>query len=224
MSTLTEGMHEGEFIGELAMGVGFHVDAINLNTGQNLVAGAVIAALEFGTPTATAGTPVSGTGATVGNGTISALSADAGAMPGVWNLICTATGATGKFRVMKPDDTLDGVLTIGTPYNGGINVTVADGANDWLVDDFIPITVAYAGDAVDKDWTEWNPAGTNGSQFVGGILMKKTDATAADVATTALVRGPAVVNKNDLTWKSGSTAAQILAGIAQLQALGIKAV
>jgi len=224
MTTLTEGMHEGEFIGELAMGVGYHVDAITLNAGQNLVAGAVIAALEMGTPTATAGTPVSGTGATVGNGTVSAVTADAGAMAGNWNLICTATGATGKFRVMNPAGVLDGILTIGTAYNGGINLTVSDGANDWLVDDIIPVTVAYAGDAVDKEYTEWNPAGTDGSQFVGGILMKDTDATSADTATTALLRGPATVNYNDLTWKSGATAAQKLAGKAALQALGIKAV
>lgn len=222
MTTLTEGMHEGEFIGELAMGIGYHVDAITLDTG-NLVAGAVLGAIETGTPTATAGTPVSGTGGTVGNGTVSAVTADAGAPAGNWRLECTVTGATGKFEVIKPDDTVDGILTIGTAYNGGINLTVSDGSNDWLVGDIIPVVVSYAGDATVKKFVEYNPAGTDGSQFVAGILMKNTDASSADVATTALTRGPAVVNANDLTWKSGATAAQILAGKAQLLALGIKA-
>ncbi len=223
MTTLTEGMHEGEFIGELALGIGYHVDAVTLDTGD-LVAGAVLGKIETGTPTATAGTPVSGTGATVGNGTVSAVTADARAMAGIWNLICTATGATGKFRVMKPDGSLDGILTIGTAYNGGINLTVSDGASDWLVDDIIPVTVAYAGDATAEKYVEHNSAATDGSQNVAGILMKATDATSADVVTTALVRGPAVINKNDITWKSGATAAEKLKGLAQLLALGIKAV
>lgn len=223
MAALTEGMHEGEFIGELAMGIGYHVDAITLDTG-NLVAGAVLGAIETGTPTATAGTTVSGVGGTVGNGTVSAVTADAGAMAGVWNLICTATGATGKFKVVKPNGTLDGILTIGSAYNGGINLTVSDGANDWLVDDIIPVTVAYAGDETAKKFVEHDPAATNGSEVVAGILMKATDASSADVVTTALVRGPATINKNDITWKSGTTAAQKAKGIAQLLALGIKAV
>ncbi len=43
MATLTEGMHEGEFIGQLAMGIGYHVDQVTLKSGQNLVAGRVVA-------------------------------------------------------------------------------------------------------------------------------------------------------------------------------------
>lgn len=223
MTTLTEGMHEGEFIGELAMGIGYHVDAITLDTG-NLVAGAVLGAIETGTPTATAGTPIAAAGGTIGNGTISAVTADAGAPAGTWLLECTATGATGKFKVIKPDGTIDGILTIGTAYNGGINLTVADGLNDWLVGDIIPVVVSYSGTETAPKFVEYNPTATDGSQIVAGILMKATDARSADVVTTALRRGPATVNKNDLTWKSGATAAQIAKGTAQLLALGIKAV
>lgn len=223
MTALTEGMHEGEFIGELAMGIGYHVDAITLDTGD-LAAGAVLGKVETGTPTLTVGTPVSGTGGTVGNGTISGATADAGCMAGDWMLICTATGATGKFRVMRPDGTLDGVLTIGTPYNGtnSINITVADGSNDWLVDDIIPVNVAYSGTQTAPKYVEYDPSATNGAQIAAGILMKATDASDADVVTTALVRGPATVNGNDLTWKSGATAAEKAKGKAQLLALGIK--
>lgn len=42
MATLTEGMHEGEFIGELAMGIGYHIDEKTLISGQNLAAGVVV--------------------------------------------------------------------------------------------------------------------------------------------------------------------------------------
>lgn len=48
MPTLTEGKHEGEFIGELAMGIGYHVDQVTVLSGQNLVAGAVVGAQTSG--------------------------------------------------------------------------------------------------------------------------------------------------------------------------------
>ncbi len=209
MAALTEGMHEGEFIGELAMGIGYHVDAITLKTTANLVAGAALGVVETGTPgTVTAGTPVSGTGGTVGNGAIGTWTADAGAPAGTWQIQVTTTGATAKFKVVKPDGTLDGVGTVGTAYNGSLNGTLADGSNDWTAGDIIPFTVAYAGDETVKKYVEYNPAGADGSQNLAGFLMKDTDASAADAATTALVRGPAVINGNDITWKTGMTAAQ----------------
>lgn len=42
MATLNEGMHEGEFIAEYALGLGYHVDVVTLVSGQNLAAGAVV--------------------------------------------------------------------------------------------------------------------------------------------------------------------------------------
>lgn len=42
MVTLTEGMHEGEFIGEMSMGLGYHIDELTLISGQDLAAGAVV--------------------------------------------------------------------------------------------------------------------------------------------------------------------------------------
>lgn len=42
MTTLTEGKHTGEFIGQLAMGPGYHIDEVTLISGQNLAAGTVL--------------------------------------------------------------------------------------------------------------------------------------------------------------------------------------
>lgn len=42
MTTKTEGMHAGEFCGELALGLGYHADKEVLIAGQNLVGGTVI--------------------------------------------------------------------------------------------------------------------------------------------------------------------------------------
>lgn len=224
MAALTEPLHEGEFIGELAMGLGYHVDAITLKSGESLVAGAVIGAVETGTPTVTVGTPISGTGGTVGNGAVGTWTADAGVMEGAWKIVITAAASNaGKFEVVRPDGTIDGVGTVAVAYNGGINGTLADGSSDWAVDDVIPITVTYDGDDTAKQYVEYDPTNTDGSQTVAGILMKKTDASGGAVATTALLRGPATVNSNDLSWFSGATAAQKAEGVEQLLRLGIKA-
>ena len=142
MVTLTEGIHPAESFVSEASGERSRASIV-VADGAVVTPCMVLGAVETGTPTATAGTPVSGVGGTVGNGTVSAVTADAGAPAGKWVLECTITGATGKFKVVKPDGSIDGVLTIGTAYNGGINLTVADGSNDWLVGDIIPVTVEY---------------------------------------------------------------------------------
>jgi hypothetical protein len=124
MPTLTEGKHEGEFIGQLAMGIGYHVDAITVLSGANLSA-------------------------------------------------CTVIGritASGKY-------------------------------------------VAF------------DNAGTDdGRRTAAGILVPAADATGGDVTSRALLRGPAIVNKNDLVWAAGIDAAEQAAALATLLTLGIKAV
>lgn len=125
MTTLTEGKHTGEFLGELAMGLGYHIDNITVLSGQNLVAGAVLGKVT----------------------------------------------ASGKY-------------------------------------------VAY------------DNAGTDdGRRTAAGILYASADASAGDKAGAALLRGPAMVNKNDLTWAAGVDASEQAAAIAQLlTSTGIKAV
>lgn len=175
-----------------------------------LLAGTVLGpVLAADAATVTVGTPVSGVGGTVGNGTISAFTADDGAMEGVWNMICTATGATGKFKVVRPDGTLDGILTIGTAYTGGINGTVADGANDWLVDDIIPVTVAYDWSAL--AYKESAAAATDGSQTPCFVLAQDADASAADIEAIAYETGQIVGSA--LTLGTGHTIASIREGL-----------
>lgn len=223
MTTLTEGMHEGEFIGELAMGIGYHVDEITLKSGNDLSAGTVLGAVELGTPTVTPGTPVSGTGGTVGNGTVGTWTADAGAMEGKWEIEITAAATNaGKFEVRRPDGTVDGVGTVAVAYNGGINGTLADGSTDWSVGDIIPVDVTYDGDDRVTKYVAHDPSATDGSQVAAAILVPNCDASAADQTTRALLRGPAVVNGNDLTWHSGITDAEKALAESQLLALGIR--
>lgn len=122
MAVLTETMHEGEFIGELAMGIGYHVDQATLISGQNLVAGTVVGKIT----------------------------------------------ASGKYTILAP----------------------------------------AAGD---------------GSQNAAGVIVPNVNASTGDVATARfLLRGPAQLNANDITWPGGITGPQKTTAIAQLLALGIK--
>ncbi len=125
MAALTEGMHEGEFIGELAMGIGYHVDKVTVLSGQNLVAGAVVGKV-------------------------------------------TASGKYVAFDNAGTDD---------------------------------------------------------GRRTAAGILVAACDASGGDITTArVLLRGPAIVNKNDLTWASGVDASEQAAALVTLLGIGIKAV
>jgi hypothetical protein len=70
-------------------------------------------------------------------------------------------------------------------------------------------------------FTQLAPAASNGSQNAAGILWGPADATAADAAAVVVLRGPAIVNRNDLIWPMGATEPQIAAATAALAALGI---
>lgn len=180
-----------------------------IDTG-NLVAGSVLGAVLLASAaTATAGTPVSGTAGTIGNGVISAVTTDDGAMPGVWELQCTATGDTAKFTVKRPDGTLDGVLTAGSAYNGGINLTVGDGSNNWLVGDIIPVTVSY--DMDELKYKLSTAAATDGSQYPSLVLAQAADASDADVE--ALAYESATLVGAALTLGAGHTIASIREGL-----------
>lgn len=223
MVTLTEAPRTGEFIVSEAPGTRSR-EAITL-TGDGTtktVAGTVLGCVETGTPALSVGTPVSGTGGTVGNGAISAATADAGAMPGKWQIEMTSSGATAKFKVIRPDGSVDGVGTVGTAYNGtrSINITIADGSNDWTAGDIIPVTVSYLdADSVPK-YEILDTAGTDGSEIAAGILYAGKIGTTGGVDAVGVVRD-AEVNADLLTWPSGITADQKAAAIVQLNALGI---
>lgn len=224
MTTLTEGMHEGEFIGEYAMGIGYHVDAATLLSGESLVAGAALGAVAAGTSASAAKS-----GGNTGNGTFvldATTPIQSGAIEGVYTLRCiTAATNGGVFRLEDPNGTVLGDFTITGGAGGTVTVNeqikgvLTDGSTDFVAGDGFDITIS----ALTYKHVEYDPAGTDGSENLSGYLMQTTDASAADVACTVFARGPATVNGNDITWKSGMTAAQITtAKNASLANLGIR--
>lgn len=62
---------------------------------------------------------------------------------------------------------------------------------------------------------------TNGSQYAAGVLWEATDATDTDVPAVVIMRGPAILNRSELTLPDGITEAQVTSLTTTLLALGI---
>jgi len=95
-------------------------------------------------------------GGNTGNGTMGSLSADNNAKVGAWIVKCIVTATNGgTFSIADPDLVVVGTVAVGTPYNGAINFTIADGAIDFALDDFFTVTVTR-GKTVPADATRAN--------------------------------------------------------------------
>jgi hypothetical protein len=70
-------------------------------------------------------------------------------------------------------------------------------------------------------YTSFAPGASNGSQNASGILWDSVDASAADASAVILLRGPAIVNRQDLVWPDGATEAQITTATTALASIGI---
>ena len=70
-------------------------------------------------------------------------------------------------------------------------------------------------------YTSFAPGASNGSQNASGILWDSVDASAVDASAVILLRGPAIVNRQDLVWPDGATEAQITTATTALASIGI---
>lgn len=196
--TEANGMYRSRDVGNVAGGA-----APGLGAGRLLAVSTV--------PTATAGTPVSGSGGTVGNGAVTSPTADAGAPAGVYQIvILNAASNAGTFEVIRPDGSVDGNGTVAVAYNGTINFTLADGSNDWVEDDRIPITVSYATGV--KNYAPYTGAGT-----VAAILFESVVGT----AERTIITRDAEVNGAHLIYQDSADDAAKAVANAHLAALGI---
>lgn len=169
----------------------------------------------------TVATPASETHAgNTGNGVMGAITVGDGAVPGVYTLTVIKAGSNvGDFVVLDPNGNVVGYGTVGVAFaSGGLSFTLADGDQDFIVGDKFLITVAAGSGKV----REIDFSGTLGTQEAYGIAVTTTDvAAAADAEGVALVRGPAVIIAEPLTWPAGATSPQKTAALAQLAAKGI---
>lgn len=226
MAALTEGMHEGEFIGELAMSASYHINPATVLSGEELEAGAVVGGVPSGTSASAAksGGNAADTGTFVLDVTTPLLP---GVIEGVYKLRCTAAASNGgTFRLYDPDGLVLGDYTITGGSGGTVTVgkhikgVLTDGSTDFSVGEGFDVTVS----ALAYKLTEYDPAGTDGSEVLRGILMENVDASGGDQPATLFFRGPARVNGKDLIWKTGLSDAQKSIALAAMERRGIRVV
>ena len=159
-------------------------------------------------------------GGNTGDGvaTLATPALGASAEVGTYTLTCIAAAAdAGTFEVLSPGGYKLPDLTVAQAYAGDhINLTIADGATDFIVGD--AFTVGVTGD--DKV-VALDPSGTDGTQEAFGIIA--ADATApdgADAESLAILRD-AILADHALVWPAGIAGSEQAAAIARLEARGI---
>lgn len=180
--------------------------SITLLSGQNCVRGTVLGKITMAGVTEThAGN--TGNGAMTIDVTTPVL---ANALPGVYTAVCiTAAANGGTFLVKDPTGASLGQVLVGATFANRIKFVIADGATDFVVGDTFLITVAAGSGKYVKSLA----ASVDGSQVPDLILAEDTDASAADVATVAYVRGQ--FNDAAVTLGAGHTVASVREGLRQ---------
>jgi len=164
--------------------------------------------------TATAGGGNAGDGAA----TLADPALGAKAEVGTYTLICVTTAVDGGvFEVLTPKGYKLPDLTVGQAYAGDhINLTIADGAADFVVGD--TFTVDVSGD--DKV-VAINPSGVDGSeQALGIIAIDVTAPDGTDAKGVAIIRD-AILADGAIQWPAGITAGQKAQAVADLEVRGI---
>lgn len=214
---LTETAHPGEFLLSEAPGA-LSRENIVIAASQTLESGTVLGQISVGAVTVSAGAAVSGTGGTVGNGAIGAVTSDALAPAGDYTQVFVASATDlGTFQVFKPDGSLDGVGKVGVAYNGTLNFTQADGSADFVVGDYRRITVSYADAAAQDQYVMHDPEGTDGRQNAAGILWAAVTTGVDETAKAAAIVRNAEVIADRLVWDD-QDAGEKAAALAQLAA------
>jgi len=207
MAILTEGTHAGEYLVSEAGGSRSRETAI-LASGD-LVAGTVLGQVTTAT-SSTAG------GSNTGNGTMGTVTIGTDAENGDYELVCTATATdAGTFSVTTPAGVALADLTVGVAYvSSHINMTLADGATDFDIDDTFTI------DVIINEYAEHNPGASDGTETAKAILFDAVDASSAEQACVISKRD-CEVNGDELVWKTGMTSVQKASAATSLASVGI---
>lgn len=206
MEIITEKKRAGSYIVREIDGLSR--DLVTVLSGQNLPTARVV-----GNSFAAVAAP---SGANTGDGAAGAVTIGDHAEEGVYALTCVSAAANaGVFTVSMPGGGMLHDLTVGVEYlSPHINLTLADGAVDFVVGDVITITLSVAG-VIGCD-----PDAVDGSQKAAGVLYDGVDATAA-AKTGVITARLSSVRVSDLVWADNATPADILSGMASLADAGI---
>jgi hypothetical protein len=164
----------------------------------------------------TAGTPGSATAnaGNTGNGTVGAVTAQAGIQNGTYSIEFLA--AT-KYNVIDPSGKIVGEGATGTAFANQLGFTITAGGTAFAAGDGFTIVVAAGSGKV----VPLNPTATDGSAVAMGVVVKQTTVPSGSDASVLLVERQAVLLTDGLIWPSGITGTQQAAALAQLAAAGI---
>ena len=168
---------------------------------------------------------------------------------GIYRLACITAGADGgTFQVLSPKGYRLPDLTVGEAYDGGhLNLTVADGAADFVVGDTFAIEVSGDGKVValdprrirpgaadfvvgdtfaievsgDGKVVALDPAAVDGTAEAIGIVAYDVTAPDGDDAEVTAILRDAVLADRAIVWPDGINEAAKAAAIADLEARGI---
>lgn len=122
-----------------------------------------------------------------GNGVPGTITVGAAAMAGRYTIRMTSAGATAAFVVENPKGVGIGQGAVGSAFSEmGLAFTLADGSNDYAINDLAYIDVAEGS----GKWKVYNPANTDGSEVAAGVLYRRVraDADTGDVKTVVFDR------------------------------------
>lgn len=207
MAVLTEGRHTAEFLQSEAEGL--RGRGVGKLASGNLVAGTVLGQV-------TDASAITADGGNTGDGVAGAVTVGTEILNGTYTLTCkTAVANAGVFSVVAPNGASLPDLTVGVAYVGShINLTIADGATDFIVGDIFTI------DAVLGEYAIFDAGASDGTQTAKTILFAGVDASVSEQDCVVMVRD-CVVKGNTLTWNTGTTEVQKATAIASLASVGI---
>jgi len=184
-------------------------EAGKLAVGNNLVAGTVLGQISD------AKTPVAD-GENVGDGTAGAVTLGTDAINGAYVVTCTAEAVDGgTFSVVAPNGEALADLTVAVAYvSSHINLTIADGAEDFDVGDIFTIDVIFG------EYALHDPDLSDGSQTAVAILYDNVDASTVEQKCVVSVRD-CEVNEKELTFKTDMTEVNQASALASLKTVGI---
>jgi hypothetical protein len=210
----TEGNYIGDWL-KYELSPDFCREERILTQNNDLVSGTVVAQVKTGVRTI---------GTNTGNGVATLGAIGPKAITGAYLMTCTAAAANaGTFETETPSgEQLQRDVTVG---GGAINVddhftiTIADGAADFVVGDTFIITISD-GKIVPYDDTATDIKKT----AVGILVLDAKSEAAADGKCVVLVRGPAKISRDRLTFPSTADATEKAAVYETLKSLNILSV
>lgn len=216
MATFTENPHAGGFLVSEANDKSFSRENVIIASGANLISGSVLGLIGPSTGAPTYNGTVSP--ANTGNFTCGTITEAAGAIVGVYRGEFIAPTV---FTLYDPNGLFLGEGNTGVAFSGGgLGFTITAGGTAAVAGDNFTITVAA--NANQGQYALMDPAAKDGSQVAVAVLFADALAGSTTVKATIIARN-AEVNSAELVWKSGITAPQQAAALAQLKAVGILA-